>query len=232
MRFSCCQSNYIPWRGYLDLIRCSDIFIIHDDIQFTKQDWRNRNKIRTDKGSEWLTVPVRKAPTNTNIDRIEIAGEDWRDDHSRKLRQHLGKARYFEDAIDLWEKGTEGHKYLSLMNVDLIVRVCRYLDIQTRIIMSSTLDITGHKTERLIQMAKMFDAKTYISGPAAKCYLDVDAMKEIGCDVEWKEYNYFPYPQTYPGFFGFVTVLDLIANLGPEAKNHIQSMSYEEMAPG
>lgn len=221
MRIAALQSNYIPWRGVFDMINSVDLFIIHDDIQFTKQDWRNRNKIRTEKGSEWLTVPVKKAPTETAIDCMEIAGESWRDDHRRKLAAHLGKAPYFHHAEEIWEKGTEGHAFLSLMNIDLISRVCWYLDIETRLISSRPLGITGAKTERIAQMMEKFGGTTYVSGPAAKVYLDVDRLNAMGVEVEWKKYDYQPYQQQYPGFDGAVTVLDLIANVGPGARAYL-----------
>lgn len=231
MRIGILQSNYIPWRGYFDFINSVDLFIFHDDIQYTKQDWRNRNKIKTDKGLEWLTVPVKKAPTETPIDRIEIAGEEWRTDHRRKLGQHLGKAPHFKDAIQLWEKATRNQTFLSDMNIALITDICFYLGIHTSWVRSRHLGITGVKTERIAQMMRKFGGTTYVSGPAAKCYLDVQGLADMGVEVEWKDYNYLPYPQQY-GDFQFentVTVLDLIANLGPEAKNHIRSYTTEEM---
>lgn len=229
MKVGVIQSNYLPWRGYFDFIKSVDLFVFHDDLQYTKQDWRNRNKIKTHRGLEWLTVPVKKGPVWTLIDEIEIAGEEWKQDHRNQLIQNLGRAKYFEDALEIWEICLNDWQMLSQMNVQLIKDICEYLWIKTPIIHSRSLNLTGAKTERLIQLCKKVGADTYLSGPNAKVYLDVQMMNENGIQVEWKEYNYLPYPQLHGQFEYFVTVLDLIANVGTDAKNHITSLSAEEM---
>ena len=223
MRVGVLQSNYLPWRGYFDFINSVDLFIFHDDIQYTKQDWRNRNKVKMPNGTEWITVPVKGCPTRTMIDEVEISGCGWFHVHKHKLRQSLDKAEYFRDAMDIFSICEYRYDRLSDLNIALIKRVCRYLEINTPFIHSRRLELTGAKTDRLIQMLKKVGGTTYLSGPAAKCYLDVEAMNREGIAVEWKRYDYEPYPQQHGEFNGAVTVLDLIANVGKDAKNHITS---------
>lgn len=219
MKVAVCQSNYIPWRGYFDLIKSADLFVFHDDLQYTKQDWRNRNKIKTSIGTEWLTVPVKKAPVDTLIDDIEISGEEWKVDHARRIDQHLGDAPHFQDAFDLW---CRFDSKLGEMNRRTIGRICDYLGIKTQLVHSKRLNLKGAKTDRLIDLMKKVDGKTYISGPAAKAYLDVEKMRKAGFEVEWMVYGpYKEYPQQYADFEPFVTVLDLIANVGPQAREYI-----------
>lgn len=229
MRVGVIQSNYIPWRGYWDFINSVDIFVIHDDLQYTKQDWRNRNKIKTANGLKWLTIPVKKAPVDTLICETEIAGNDWIEDHKRQLTVHLGKAPFFRDALDVWSVAEMKYIYLSNLNVALLRRICRYLDIGTQIVDSRMFGLTGTKTDRLVDLMKKVGGTTYLSGPNARGYLNVPQMNDNGIQVEWKEYNYLPYPQLHGPFEYFVTVLDLIANVGKDAKNHIRSHTAEEM---
>ena len=229
LRVGVIQSNYCPFRGYFDFINSVDLFVFHDDLQFTKQDWRNRNKIKTPNGLIWLTVPVKKHPTATLIDEVDIAGNEWIKEHKRLLTQHLGAAPYFRDMMDLWSVCEYEHFMLSQLNISLIRRINRYLGITTEIIRSRTLGLTGTKTDRLIDLMKKVGGTTYLSGPAAKAYLNVTQMNDNGIQVEWKEYNYQPYPQLHGPFEYFVSVLDLIANCGPDAKNHIKSYTDDEM---
>lgn len=219
VRVGVIQSNYIPWRGYFDFIRSVDLFVFHDDIQYTKQDWRNRNKIRTPSGTEWLTVPVKKAPVETTIDDTQVCA-GWEAEHLRKLERHLGKAPHFKDVLRLLD--LPELKSLAELNRALIFRICTYLQIYTETVRSADLHLSGTKTDRLIDIMQKVGGKTYVSGPAAKSYLEVEKMNQAGFDVEWKTYGPYPdYQQQYEGFEPAVTVLDLIANVGPEARKYL-----------
>lgn len=210
------QSNYIPWRGYFDFIASCDLFVFYDDVQYTKQDWRNRNRIRTETGTEWITVPVKHDRVDMRIDEIETVGE-WRPDHERRLKHHLRDAFYLQDALELWRSSSS--RFLSEMNRAIILRICEYLRIRTPTLCARELKLTGSKTDRLIQLMKRVGGKTYLSGPAAKAYLDVEKMNEAGFGVEWKTYGPYPeYKQQYPGFDPAVTMLDLLAHKGTAAR--------------
>jgi hypothetical protein len=213
------QSNYIPWRGYFDFIRSVDLFVFHDDLQYTKQDWRNRNRLRVPAGTAWLTVPVKKSPADTSIDEIETCGS-WRVEHEKQLKQHLGNAPHFAIAFALWRGSAS--RFLGEMNRSLITRICEYLGIRTPLLHSRELGLSGGKTERLVQLMQRVGGKTYVSGPAAKDYLEVQMMNDAGIAVEWKTYGpYKDYPQQYSGFEPAVSILDLIANVGYESRSYL-----------
>ena len=224
MRLGIIQSNHLPWRGYFDFIRYCDVFVFHDDIQYTKQDWRNRNRLKMNDGTHWFTVPVQKHPTEAAIDHILIDGREWVSHHRGMIASSLSFSPHYSDVLPLIA-GMEKFTHLSVMNQELIGRICDYLEITTQRINARDLGCTGRKTEKILALCKKVGADHYISGPAAKQYLDTDLLQDNGISVEWKEYNYEPYPQPFGAFDGAVTVLDLIANMGPQAKNHIYSMT-------
>ena len=225
MRVGVIQSSYIPWRGYFDFIASVDRFVFHDDIQYTKSDWRNRNRIKTSKGTEWLTVPVHHKDISqliceTNIDSSTV----WQHKHLRKFKENYRDAPYAKVAMDILASVQVAHSStISCLNVELTSRICEYLGIVTPLMHSSELALVGTRTDRLIDLLKKLHATTYLSGPSADAYLDKEAFRMNGIRLEYKSYDYGPYPQLWGPFEGAVTVLDLIANCGPDAKNHIRS---------
>ncbi|QFY41405.1 WbqC family protein [Candidatus Methylospira mobilis] len=225
MRVGVIQSSFIPWRGYFDFIASVDTFVFHDDIQYTKGDWRNRNKIKTVKGTEWLTVPVRYNKTAQSISDTEIdCATAWGKKHIRLWQAHYRQAPYLRDVLALLD-GLDHcqERTISQLNLKLTGRICEYLAIATPSLLSSELSLTGSKTDRLIDLLQKLNATTYLSGPNADAYLDKEAFRKHGIGLEYKSYDYTPYPQLWGAFEGGVTVLDLIANCGPDAKNHICS---------
>lgn len=227
MRVGVIQSSFIPWRGYFDFIASVDAFVFHDDIQYTKGDWRNRNKIKTPKGTEWLTVPVTYKNVAQLICETPIDySVAWGRKHLGLWRANYQAAPYFNDVMKLLfdlECGKEAT--ISQLNIKLIRRISEYLGISTPMMLSSELALEGTKTERLIDLLKKLNATTYLSGPSADVYLDKDAFSCNGIRLEYKSYDYEPYPQLWGPFEGAVTVLDLIANCGPQARNFIRSKS-------
>lgn len=219
------QSAYIPWRGYFDFIASVDLFVFHDDIQYTKGDWRNRNRIKTPQGSIWLTVPVSYHKTSQLICETLITNStNWHRDHLNQWRANYGKARYFEDALQLLASvEITTNLTISQLNIQLIREICLYLGINTPLMLSSELNLAGTKTERLIDLLKKVDAKTYVSGPSADGYLDKTMFKQNGIRLEYKSYDYEPYPQLWGEFEGAVTVLDLIASRGPDSAGFLRS---------
>lgn len=234
MRVGIIQSCYIPWRGYFDFIDSVDLFMIFDDIQYPQgRSWRNRNQIKTRNGLKWLTVPVSHGAGQLNIDQVLISdsGKPWQASHRGLLRDALGQAPYFHEAMALWEEGVQtGERHLSRLNVHLIKAICRYLGIDTPIVLSSDYPVTGEKTARLIALLKRVGAKTYVSGPAAKDYLEPAQFRDNNIRLEYKSYRYQAYPQLWGEFAGAVTVLDLIANTGPESRRYLNSQEPNEIA--
>lgn len=221
-RVAIVQSNYIPWRGYFDLIGLVDEFVLFDDRQFTRRDWRNRNRIKTAQGTVWLTIPVKaKGRRLQRIDETEIDGSAWASRHWQTLTHAYRAAPSFElyrSRFDAAYARCADETLLSVVNRLLIEEVCDVLTIDTRLRAASDFPGEGAKTERLLEICLQTGATTYLSGPAARDYLDVGRFNAAGIDVEWMEYSGYPeYPQLHGAFDGAVSVLDLIFNVGPDA---------------
>jgi hypothetical protein len=218
------QSNYIPWKGYFDIIRQADVFVIYDEVQYTKNDWRNRNMIKTPTGTQWLTIPVLQQSLNQKICETSVSASNWNMKHWNALACNYARARYFrhyESDLKLLYSSMET-KNLSEINRQFIDKINSILEITTEIIDSRSLGLTGDKNERLIDAVKKLNGTHYLSGPAAKSYLDVNAFEEASIQVEWMEYSGYPtYSQLFEPFNHNVTVLDLLFNEGPKAKNFL-----------
>lgn len=227
------QSCYVPWRGYFDFIRSVDLFVLYDDVQYSSGSWRNRNRLKMRDGLHWMTVPVR-ARFGQCIDEVEVGsttGHAWQQRHRQQIEEALHSASYFADASRLWQAAVaSNYRRLSDLNLDLIRQIAAYLGIDTRIVRSSDFRPLGAATERLIDLLTKVGARTYVSGPAAKGYLEESRFRDAGIRLEYKTYDYRPYPQLWGPFEGAVTVLDLIANCGPKARDYINSSTPNEVA--
>lgn len=224
MRVGVIQSSFIPWRGYFDFIASVDVFIFLDDVQYTSRDWRNRNKIKTPKGAEWLTVPVLHQSQSQLICETFISeDEKWRKKHLGAWVANYRATPYFRDILKIISDLQSPDGTISQLNIDLAKGICRYLNIQTPLLVSTDLSRGGDSTARLIDLVRGVGGRTYLSGPSAEGYLDKQAFRDAGIGLEYKSYNYEQYPQRWGAFDGAVTVLDLIANCGPMSKNFIRS---------
>lgn len=220
------QSNYIPWKGYFDMIAAVDEFILYDDMQYTRRDWRNRNQIKTPQGVQWLTVPVLvKGKYHQKIKETELDGSDWAAAHWRALVQNYRRAPHF-DAIAAWLEPLylgESDTHLSPMNRRFIEAVCRYLGIATAITNSWDYHLIDGKTERLADLCAQAGGTEYISGPAAGDYVDARVFAERGIKLTWFDYAGYPeYPQLWGEFTHGVTILDLLFNCGEEARRYMR----------
>jgi hypothetical protein len=228
------QSNYIPWRGYFDFIDEVDLFIFHDDLQYTKGDWRNRNKIKTPNGLVWLTVPVKYEHTSQRIcdTRIDYS-QKWREKHLNQFRANYSKTGFLLEAMNLWEEGLSFEDpTISQLNIRLVRLISGYLGIRTPLALSSEYAATGTKTDRLIQLIRKVEATAYLSGPNAEVYLNKSLFRDHGIRLEYKKYDYPAYPQPWGEFVGMVSVMDLIANVGPKARNYLKSRTPNTVAVG
>lgn len=211
------QSNYIPWKGYFDLIAAVDEFVLYDDMQYTRRDWRNRNKIKTADGLLWLTVPVKvKGKYEQSIRETEIDGTAWAKSHLKSLQHAYKKSSHFDEIMALIEPiYAQPFSHLSSLNHAFITAICQHLGIQTTITNSWDYTLVDGKSERLAGIAAQAGATTYISGPAAKDYLDARAFEKRGIHVEWFEYEGYPhYKQLTEPFEHGVSILDLLFNCG------------------
>lgn len=227
------QSNYIPWKGYFDLINSVDEFIIYDDMQYTVNDWRNRNKIKTKQGLQWITIPVsKKGRLDMKISEIKVADTRWAKKHWSTLSNAYAKASHFKEFSDLFEDlylhRASKIEYLSQINFLFMTEINRIFNISTKIRFSSEFDLGEGKIQRLLNICKQTGADTYLTGPAAADYLDEDAFLQEGVTVEWMNYaNYPEYRQLHQPFEHGVTILDLIFNEGPGSKKYLKSLNYE-----
>ena len=213
------QSNYIPWKGYFDLISYVDEFIIYDDMQFTKNDWRNRNKIKTPQGLNWITIPVGSDNTRRIRDVIFV-NNDWRLKHCKTLEANYRKSPFFEEIFSFIKPilMDESLNSLTELNVSLIKSICNYLGILTPITYCWDYGLIEGKTERLVDLCEKSKADVYVSGPAAKDYIDQALFDKSKIQLEWFEYpNYSEYPQLWGEFQHSVSILDLMFNCGKES---------------
>lgn len=221
-RVAILQSSYIPWKGYFDTIRSVDEFVLFDDVQFTRRDWRNRNRIKTRNGPLWLTIPVQvKNKYHQLIKDTRIDGNSWSKQHHMSIEHHLGKCKHFNDfrkeIADLYEEAHQ-MEFLSEVNHLFISRICKVLDISTPLRWSSEFELHPDKSLKLLNICKDLNATEYVSGPLAKDYLDCKLFEAEGVSVDWFNYSGFPeYEQLHPPFDHAVTILDLLANTGTSA---------------
>jgi len=220
------QSNYIPWKGYFDLINMVDEFILYDSVQYTKNDWRNRNKIQTNQGLKWLTIPIRQNSLKQKISETQISDNRWSVKHWKTICQNYSNAKYFHIYKEQFEKIylNNSEEYLSQINYKFIVEICKILNIETLIRWDSEFNLIDGRTEKLISICKQCDASIYLSGPSAKNYFNEEKAKKSNIEVEWMDYNnYKEYNQLNSPFAHDVTILDLIFNNGPNSKNFMKS---------
>ena len=220
-RVAIVQSSYIPWKGYFDLIRHVDEFILFDDVQFTKRDWRSRNRIKTPQGPLWLSIPVRvKGRYFQAIKDTCVSAPGWNRTHWQTIRSHYSKAPCFTDCKDALEELFLGcdHESLSAINHRFTAGLCRMLRIETRLSWSMDYVVVPGQTERLVSLCQQAGATEYISGPAARDYIDPLQFERAGIALSFFDYSGYPeYRQLYPPFDHFVSVIDLIAHTAADA---------------
>jgi hypothetical protein len=223
------QSNYIPWKGYFDLINMVDEFVIYDDMQYTKRDWRNRNKIQTPQGLKWLSIPVEvKGKYFQRINETRISDLKWSRSHWNIIKHNYSNARYFNDyklIIEDYYLNTED-KYLSQINHKLIVLINKILGITTKIHRSEEFELPMDKNGKLLSICKELNADIYLSGPSAKEYLDKSIFVKNKINVDWMDYSGYPeYKQLWEPFEHGVTILDLIFNEGKNATKFMKTFN-------
>ena len=222
------QSNYIPWKGYFDLISSVDEFVLYDDAQYTRRDWRNRNRIKTPQGVRWLTVPVKaKGNYHQPIRDIEIDGTRWAENHWNILTQSYRRADHFREIANwlepLYLEGVP--KRLSDLNRKFIHKICDYLNITTKITDTGEYNLDGDRSERLANICKQSGATHYVSGPSARNYMKTSIFEEEGLNVIWFNYDKYPcYPQLWGDYVSSVSIIDLLFNCGMNSRKYMRSV--------
>jgi hypothetical protein len=220
------QSNYIPRKGYFDIIQQAEVLVVFDDMQYTRRDWRNRNYIKTPQGLQWLTITVEvKGKYYQKINETVISDKTWVNDHLKQFRQNYSKAPYYKELMPWVENLYETvstKDYLTEVNTFLIQEICNFLNIKTKIIDSRQFQLQEDKTARLVDICKVLNATEYLTGPAAKSYMDESQFEKENIKLTYFSYEGYPeYPQLYPPFEHGVTILDVIFNCGKESYKYI-----------
>ena len=213
------QSNYIPWIGFFQLLGHVDEFIFFDDMQFTKRDWRNRNRIKTSNGVAWLSIPVKTSGKYLqSINEVVIADQSWSKKHWKSIELNYKKSCFFEKESD-WLKQiyAQNLEHLTDINQSFIRAICEKLDIKTKLAHQSTANYSTDKNLRLIEICKDRAATRYVSGQAAKDYIIPDTFEENGISLEWFEYPEYPaYSQPWGPHEKNLSIIDAILNIGSE----------------
>jgi hypothetical protein len=220
------QPNYIPWKGVFDLINKVDVFVFYDDVQYTVKDWRNRNVIKTQNGTKWLSVPViHKGRRDQLICEALINNtEDWQMNHYKTIKFSYAKAKYFDQYHYILEDIYLNNKWNKIADLDIFTTkiIAEALGINVEWAKSSDLNFDGNKDgEKVLKICKHFNADYFINGPSSKQFMNEKLFNENDVQLSYMEYNYEEYNQLYPPFNHFVSVLDTLFNCGPEAKKYI-----------
>ena len=225
------QSNYIPWKGYFDIINMVDEFFIFDEVQYTKRDFRNRNRIKTPRGVRWITIPVKvKNKYLQNINQTKVADKSWAESHWDTIKQNYLNAKYFSDYKLIFEDlySSIDSDNLSKINFRFIKTINSILEIKTKVSYPNKL-VKNYKDKnlRLLEICKDADANIYLSGPSAKRYLNLNIFEKFNIKVEWMSYDHYAeYDQLFPPFNHFVSILDLIFNHGLNSKKYMKSFKF------
>ena len=222
------QSDYIPWKGYFDIIHSVDEFILYDDMQYTRRDWRNRNQIKTANGMLWLTIPVdTKGKYFQKINETKVSGHRWTREHMRAIQLAYAHAPYYDRYKTFLEElyaKADGMDYLTDINRTFIESICAELGIRTKITLSSDYELAEGKTERLAELVRSAGGDWYLSGPAAKDYIEDEVFEKAGVGLAYMSYEGYPeYPQLHGEFTHNVSILDLLFMTGEKAPEYMLS---------
>lgn len=221
------QSNYIPWKGYFELIGNVDTFIFLDNVQYTKNDWRNRNKIITDKGLDWITIPINNS-INEKINEKNFIDARWKQKHYKTISQNYSKSPFFQEYHFLLDYLYLNNNYenLSVYNTQAIKFISQeILKFKTIFGSYESEKEFVDPNHRLLEILKLYGAKTYVTGPSAAAYLDDNLFLLNGIEIQFFKYGpYKPYKQRGTEFIDHVSILDTVFNCGSNIREYILSI--------
>lgn len=223
MKIAIIQSNYLPWKGYFDIINDVDQFVFLEDVQYTHRDWRNRNKVKTPGGVKWISVPV-LGGTDQMIYEAKIDySQKWREKHIKTIHHSYASAPYYESyQSDIIEIFSQSFDTISDLNIYFIEKISHLMGIDTHFINSKNFAIDGSKDDKLIDICHKVGADSYISGPLAKNYIDENKFLSAGIELIYKDYGGYPeYSQLWGDFNHYVSVIDLVFNCGEKSSYNI-----------
>lgn len=220
MRVTILQPSYLPWLGFFEQMTRSDKFVLLDDVQYTRRDWRNRNKVRVKEGWVWLTVPVQqKSRFSQSLLETRIDNSvSWRRKHLETLRQHYCKAPFFEKYFPRCQQVYEQEwTFLFDLCLETIQFLKEEMGIETPLLRSSEMKLSGEKTERLVSICRELGATHYLSGESGSDYISQEDFSNQGIELEYQNYEHPVYPQRYPGFVPHLSTIDLLFNCGEQS---------------
>ena len=220
------QSNYIPWKGYFDNLALADTMVVYDSMQYTKRDWRNRNRIKTKNGLSWLTIPVMvKGRYDQQINDVKVSDPNWALNHLNILESNYREAGAYEEVKE-WMRDLYNQcdtPWLTEINQHFLMEISNFLEISVKLIPDNAFDLNFERTERLVSICKNLGASQYISGPAAKSYMEEEKFDKEGIEIIYSDYRNYPvYDQLYGPFVHEVSILDLILHTGDRAKRYLK----------
>lgn len=219
MRLVILQPFYLPYPGVFELVRLADTFCFYDDVQFVRQGWQQRNRIKTQGGEQWLTVPVLHEHGQLIKDVLIDNRRSWETKHLRSLHQAYAKAPHRELLLGtLSPILSAGWKHLAGLNIATFRALCNILGVDARFSRSSELSLPGRASARVLAYCQQFGASRYLSGPAGRSYLDEAAFAEAGIQLEYLQFNHPRYAQLHGSFVPYLSAVDLIANAGQSAR--------------
>lgn len=221
------QSNYIPWKGYFDSINMVDIFVVYDDMQYTKRDWRNRNYIKTPQGLKWLSIPVEvSGKFHQKINETLISDKSWNRSHLESIKQNYREAPCFKENKDWLENLYLDCNFdrLTEVNEYFLRKIGEYLGIQTVYRRSEEFILCEDRTQKMVDICLELGVSHYYTGPNAKQYIDEGKFSSQGVELNYFDYSgYSEYPQLHGGFEHGVSIMDMILNLGKETVNYMKT---------
>lgn len=224
-RVAVLQSNYLPWKGYFDIIDQVDVFVFYDDVQYTKNDWRNRNLIQTSQGVKWLTIPV-QASLSQRICDVTLTNCRWQRKHWATIQQAYSKTPFFSEYADWFEDFYHRSEWRSLSDANqTLIRFLAdsCIGIKTQFLDSRDFDLSGQKGDRLLDLLEQLNATHYLSGPSGKSYLSETQFRGAGIDIEYVDYSHYQeYDSVYRPFKHEVSIIDLLFAVGPDSLEYIR----------
>lgn len=223
------QPMYLPWAGMFEQIRLCKVFVFYDDVQFSKGSFTNRVQIKSNstEGIKWLTIPLEELKLGSKINEINInQKKNWKKEHLDLLKNNYEKAPFYSEMImivnTLFAYNTNNLSEFTMRSMELVFNYFK-MDNDLKITRSSELDIQGKKTQRVFDIVKHYNCKTYITGHGAKTYFDHELFDDNNIDVQYIDYKKNEYSQLFGTFNPFVSIIDLIANTGQEGINYLNS---------
>ena len=218
------QPQFAPWLGYFDKLDRADVFVLLDNVQFKKNEWQNRNRIKGSGGPQWLTVPV-SGDFGRKIAELDIASrQNWPERHLKTLRTCYGRAPHYEATFSRYESvACRPWKKLADLNIQLLHDLLAQIGLERRILLASELGpLPEDRDERLIELCRELGAETYLAGAGGRDYMELERYRAAGIEVVFQEYRHPAYPQLFGDFAPNLSVLDLLFNCGPRSMEIIR----------